>query len=112
MSREKSIKIEGYEGEVLIRPMRNIEKFDLMQSLGFDSESLTALSRKKKVTNKDVNLDLNSMRSMFEKAKSLVIKVDLKQDDVHYQSWDDLDFDPKALPIQMELVNYAIGMGK
>ena len=49
---------------------------------------------------------------MFEVAKDLVVSVDLKKGDTHFLSWDDLDYDPIGLPIQMEIVNYAVGMGK
>jgi len=112
MSREKTLRIEGFEGSVVVRPMRNIEKFDLMQSIGLTADKLANLSKKKKVTSNDIDLNLSNIKVMFEVAKDLVVSVDLKKGDTHFLSWDDLDYDPIGLPIQMEIVNYAVGMGK
>lgn len=112
MSRERTIKIEGYDGCIVIRPMRNVEKFDLMQSLGLTTEKLTSLAKKKKVGTSDIDLNLSTIKAMFESAKDLIVSVDLKKGETHYQSWDDLDYDTNGLPIQMEVVNFAIGMGK
>jgi len=112
MSRERTVKIEGYDGCVVVRPMRNIEKFDLMQSLGMTTEKLTSLSKNKKVGADDIDLNLSTIKGLFETAKDLIVSVDLKKGEDHYKSWDDLDYDPSGLPIQMEIVNFAIGMGK
>jgi deoxycytidine triphosphate deaminase len=112
MTRTKEIKINGYEGSVTIKPMRNIDKFDLMETLGLNTASLTKLSKKKNVAPGDVDFSLSTIKKMFEKAKELVVAVDLKKDGVEFKSWDDLDYDSNALALQMEIVNYAIGMGK
>ena len=113
MTRTKEIKINGYEGSVTIKPMRNIDKFDLMETLGLNTDTLTKIGKKKgAVSTKDLDLNLSTIKQMFEKAKELVIAVDLKKDGVEYKSWDDLDYDSNALALQMEIVNYAIGMGK
>ena len=113
MTKLITIKVKGFEGDVKIRPMRNAEKFGLMQSIGMDLASLEKMASKKtKANSKDMGLDLSSLGKLFEKASELIDSVDLKNDEYEFHSWDDLDYHPSALSIQMQIVNVIFGMGK
>lgn len=109
-----TIKVEGYEGAIKIRPMRNVEKFELMQELGMNVESLTKMSQKKgkKLTPKDLGFDLSSFGKMLTASSKFIESVDLKREEEHYESWDDLDYSPDGLSIQLQVVNVVFGMGK
>lgn len=118
MTKLIDIKVDGYEGLIKIRPMRNVEKFAIMQDLGMDLSNLQEMATKRaksvetKIGADDLGFNLSSLGKMVEKAGSFIESVDLKNGDVHFQSWDDLDYASEALSIQLQVVNIVFGMGK
>lgn len=112
--RTLSIGIEGFEGSIVIRRLRNMERLAMLEEMGLDQNKLAALASDKKaeLSAEDVGMNLKKLGKLVTHAGTFVESVDLKSEEVHFQSWDDLDFDPAGMQIQMQVMTHVMGMGK
>jgi len=107
---ELKLNFEGFEGEVVLRVATNIERLEIMDTLGMDLMKLGAQSKDDLATNL---MTTKNIIQMLKLSESHYIKVNLKKGNKKYKSFDDLNNDSDCQAILMECATKCMmGLGE
>ena len=96
---------QGFEGSVVINPLSNIDRYDLLAELDI----------KISATNTEGDIasafsDFRKIASLMRHTKDRVESVDLHSPDKGYKSFDDLNEDPEAQNIMLKIMMATMGL--
>lgn len=111
--RTMNIGIEGYEGTIVVRRMKNFERLAMLELIGIDQNKMMMLANKKTELNaSDVGLDFKNLGKIMGSCGELIESVSLKNEEHEFSSWEDLEYAPEGMAIQIQVMNQLMGVQK
>lgn len=97
---------KGFEGTVVIKPLANTERYELLAELSIEITGDKSLDR----SIREAFGDFKKIAQLMRYCSKKIVSIDLKKDGVEYKTWQELDDDPSCQTAMLKIMMSCLGL--